>query len=122
VTLPSHASDTLRTDRDPVDSGLPTAFLREQAAAGGIALINSMGAFGGFVGPYLIGRVKERTGEFTLHLHSLPFTVAMAHPRPGGDLRLTACVRDPIVFARSHLRPPTTGARGNRRQHCRSPA
>jgi ACS family tartrate transporter-like MFS transporter len=44
---------------------LPTAFLREQAAAGGIALINSMGAVGGFVGPYLIGRVKERTGEFT---------------------------------------------------------
>jgi hypothetical protein len=24
-----------------------------------------MGAFGGFVGPYLIGRVNERTGEFT---------------------------------------------------------
>jgi ACS family tartrate transporter-like MFS transporter len=44
---------------------LPTAFLREQAAAGGIALINSMGAFGGFVGPYLIGRVKQSTGEFT---------------------------------------------------------
>jgi ACS family tartrate transporter-like MFS transporter len=44
---------------------LPTAFLREQGAAGGIALINSMGAVGGFVGPYLIGRVKERTGEFT---------------------------------------------------------
>jgi ACS family tartrate transporter-like MFS transporter len=43
---------------------LPTAFLREQAAAGGIALINSMGAFGGFVGPYLIGSIKERTGEF----------------------------------------------------------
>jgi MFS transporter, ACS family, tartrate transporter len=44
---------------------LPTAFLRDQGAAGGIALINSMGAVGGFVGPYLIGRVKERTGEFT---------------------------------------------------------
>ena len=43
---------------------LPTAFLREQAAAGGIALINSMGAVGGFVGPYMIGRIKERTGEF----------------------------------------------------------
>lgn len=43
---------------------LPTAFLREQAAAGGIALINSMGAVGGFVGPYLIGAIKERTGEF----------------------------------------------------------
>ncbi|HET7468315.1 MAG TPA: MFS transporter [Gemmatimonadales bacterium] len=43
---------------------LPTAFLREQAAAGGIALINSMGAVGGFVGPYLLGRVKQSTGEF----------------------------------------------------------
>lgn len=43
---------------------LPTAFLREQAAAGGIALINSMGAVGGFVGPYLLGELKEKTGEF----------------------------------------------------------
>jgi len=44
---------------------LPTAFLKEQAAAGGIALINSMGAVGGFVGPYLIGATKQRTGSFT---------------------------------------------------------
>jgi ACS family tartrate transporter-like MFS transporter len=43
---------------------LPTAFLREQAAAGGIALINSLGAVGGFVGPYLIGEIKQRTGAF----------------------------------------------------------
>jgi ACS family tartrate transporter-like MFS transporter len=43
---------------------LPTAFLREEAAAGGIALINSMGAVGGFVGPYAIGEIKQRTGEF----------------------------------------------------------
>lgn len=43
---------------------LPTAFLKEQAAAGGIALINSMGALGGFVGPYVIGAIRERTGEF----------------------------------------------------------
>ncbi|HEY7480268.1 MAG TPA: MFS transporter [Gemmatimonadales bacterium] len=47
---------------------LPTAFLKEQAAAGGIALINSMGAVGGFVGPYLIGEVKERTGSFSVGL------------------------------------------------------
>lgn len=47
---------------------LPTAFLKEQAAAGGIALINSMGAVGGFVGPYLIGYVKQRTGSYTLGL------------------------------------------------------
>ena len=47
---------------------LPTAFLKEQAAAGGIALINSMGAVGGFVGPYLLGEVKQRTGSFTIGL------------------------------------------------------
>jgi len=44
---------------------LPTAFLKEEAAAGGIALINSIGAVGGFVGPYLLGEVKQRTGSFT---------------------------------------------------------
>ncbi len=47
---------------------LPTAFLREQGAAGAIALINSMGAVGGFVGPYLIGKVREQTGSFTMGL------------------------------------------------------
>lgn len=47
---------------------LPTAFLKDQAAAGGIALINSMGAIGGFVGPYLLGVVKERTGDFATGL------------------------------------------------------
>ncbi len=47
---------------------LPTAFLREQGAAGAIALINSIGAVGGFVGPYLIGKVREQTGSFTMGL------------------------------------------------------
>ena len=58
---------------------LPTAFLKEQAAAGGIALINSVGAMGGFVGPYLLGAVKERTGSFTWGLLTLAgFLVAAA--------------------------------------------
>jgi ACS family tartrate transporter-like MFS transporter len=57
---------------------LPTAFLREQAAAGGIALINSMGAVGGFVGPYLIGTIKERTGEFAPGLLLLAALMATA--------------------------------------------
>lgn len=43
---------------------MPTAFLREEAAAGGVALINSMGAFGGFVGPYLLGKLKQGSGNF----------------------------------------------------------
>jgi cyanate permease len=35
------------------------------AAAGAIALINSVGNIGGFVGPFLIGWLKETTGSFT---------------------------------------------------------
>jgi ACS family tartrate transporter-like MFS transporter len=44
---------------------LPTAFLKGEAGAGGIALINSCGALGGFVGPLILGLVKDRTGSFT---------------------------------------------------------
>lgn len=47
---------------------LPGKFLRGQAAAGGIAVINSIGAFGGFVGPYLMGFLKDYTHSFTTGL------------------------------------------------------
>jgi ACS family tartrate transporter-like MFS transporter len=43
---------------------LPTRFLAGSAAAGGIALINTFGAVGGFVGPYFIGIVKDFTGGY----------------------------------------------------------
>ncbi|HZP82340.1 MAG TPA: MFS transporter [Chthonomonadaceae bacterium] len=43
---------------------LPTAFLSGTAAAGGIALINSVGNLGGFVGPYLVGWIKDTTHSF----------------------------------------------------------
>ncbi len=39
----------------------PTAALRGAAAAGGIAFINSVGNLGGFVGPYVMGVLKQRT-------------------------------------------------------------
>jgi ACS family tartrate transporter-like MFS transporter len=42
---------------------LGTAFLSGTAAAGGIALINSVGNLGGFVGPSLVGVIKDRTGS-----------------------------------------------------------
>jgi MFS transporter, ACS family, tartrate transporter len=47
---------------------LPTGFLTGSAAAGGIALINSIGNLSGFVGPYVIGWIKDATGETTLGL------------------------------------------------------
>ena len=42
---------------------LPTAWLSGTAAAGAIALINSIGNLAGFGGPYLIGWIKEATGN-----------------------------------------------------------
>ncbi len=41
---------------------LPTLVLSGSAAAVGIALVNSLGNVGGFVGPYVIGFVKDATG------------------------------------------------------------
>jgi len=44
---------------------MPSRFLQGSAAAGGIALINSVGNLGGFAGPYLMGWIKEHTGSFS---------------------------------------------------------
>jgi MFS transporter, ACS family, tartrate transporter len=45
---------------------LPSAFLTGTAAAGGLALINSIGNLGGFAGPYFTGWVKTATGGYSL--------------------------------------------------------
>jgi nitrate/nitrite transporter NarK len=47
----------------PVFWTMPAALLSGPAAAAGIALINSIGNLGGFVGPYLVGLVKDATGS-----------------------------------------------------------
>ena len=44
---------------------LPGRFLSGSAAAGGIALINTVGSVGGFVGPYAMGLVRDMTGGYT---------------------------------------------------------
>jgi len=43
---------------------LPNEFLTGFSAAAGIALINSLGNLGGFVGPYAIGLISKKTGSF----------------------------------------------------------
>jgi len=43
---------------------LPTSFLTGTAAAASIGLINSFGNLGGFVGPYIVGYLKDRTGSY----------------------------------------------------------
>lgn len=57
---------------------LPTALLSGVAAAGGIALINSIGSLAGFGGPYLIGWVKELTGSTITGLLVLAVLPAIA--------------------------------------------
>ncbi|WP_329595523.1 MFS transporter (plasmid) [Streptomyces sp. NBC_01005] len=42
---------------------MPSAYLSGTAAAGGIALINSIGLLGGFISPALLGYLKESTGS-----------------------------------------------------------
>jgi len=48
----------------PVFWTLPTAFLSGAAAAGGIAIVNSIGNLAGFAGPFVVGRIKDFTGSF----------------------------------------------------------
>ncbi len=44
---------------------IPTMILRGSAAAAGIALVNSIGSVGGFVGPFAVGLLKDATGGMT---------------------------------------------------------
>jgi ACS family tartrate transporter-like MFS transporter len=67
---------------------LPPTALRgagPTALAGGIALINSVGNLGGFIGPFAVGFVKERTNDFTAGLLLLSGAVLA-----GGFLALVA--------------------------------
>jgi ACS family tartrate transporter-like MFS transporter len=52
----------------PAFWALPNLFLTEAAAAGSIGFINSLGNLGGFLGPSLLGMVKQRTGDFRIGL------------------------------------------------------
>jgi len=47
---------------------LPTQFLTGAAAAGGIAMINGFAQIGGFIGPYLVGWIRETTQSFSIAL------------------------------------------------------
>jgi ACS family tartrate transporter-like MFS transporter len=72
---------------------LPSMFLTGSSAAGGIALINSVGNLGGFAGPYIMGWVKNATGTFNAGLYVLAAfgiagaTVTLIIVRPERKLR-----------------------------------
>jgi MFS transporter, ACS family, tartrate transporter len=84
----------------PVFWTFPAAFLSGAAAAGGIALINSIGNLAGFTGPFAVGRIKDLTGSYNGGLLSLS---------AAGLVAMTIV----LVFPRQHLvehAPDTTTA------------
>jgi len=66
---------------------LPTIALGESAAAAAIGLINSLGNLGGFVGPFVVGYLVNRSGSFLSGLAWLLVNLLVA-----GSLVL--CLRD----------------------------
>jgi len=61
----------------PVFWTLPTAFLTGASAAAGIALVNSIGNLAGFLSPYMVGLIKDATGNTTLALYMLACSMAV---------------------------------------------
>lgn len=62
----------------PVFWAIPAAFLTGTAAAGGIAVINSVGNLAGFVSPYLMGWLRESTGNLAAGLYAVAGIQIMA--------------------------------------------
>jgi ACS family tartrate transporter-like MFS transporter len=57
---------------------MATTFLSGASAAAGIATINSIGNLGGFLGPFLIGWIKGRSGSYTGGLYVVGATLAIS--------------------------------------------
>ncbi|HET6248397.1 MAG TPA: MFS transporter [Tepidisphaeraceae bacterium] len=77
---------------------MPSAFLGGTAAAGGIALINSLGCLGGWVGPAMVGWLKSANGNFSAGLWMIATVLAAGavgayFVRLGKPARLTPVLR-----------------------------
>ena len=85
----------------PVFWTLPTSMLAGSAAAAGIALVNSIGNTGGFLGPTIVGFVNDATGSFNAALWTLAAFVAAA-----GIIVLALAPRARTLVATSESPPP----------------
>jgi nitrate/nitrite transporter NarK len=56
---------------------IPSAYLKGDAAAGGIALINTIGLLGGFLSPTIIGWAKMATGSLQAGLYVMVGLLAL---------------------------------------------
>jgi ACS family tartrate transporter-like MFS transporter len=78
---------------------MPTAFLVNEAAAGGIALVATIVNLSGFVGPTLVGALKGQTGGYSMGFLLLSGAA-------GAAAVLTLRLRRAAVFAREQRRAP----------------
>ena len=61
----------------PVFWTLPTAFLTGSAAAGGLALINSLGNLAGYVGPQVVAALTKGKSDFGTALAALGLSMLL---------------------------------------------
>jgi ACS family tartrate transporter-like MFS transporter len=71
---------------------LPSSFLTGTAAAASVGLINSIGNLGGFLGPYIVGYLNNKTNSF---FEGVIFLSASAVISAGLILSLRTAGRDP---------------------------
>jgi predicted MFS family arabinose efflux permease len=57
---------------------IPSSFLTGYSAAAGLALVTAVGNLGGFVGPYAVGFLKEKTGNMYLGLTVVGFSMLLS--------------------------------------------
>ncbi|ADV62804.1 major facilitator superfamily MFS_1 [Isosphaera pallida ATCC 43644] len=62
----------------PAFWALPSLILIESAAASSVGFINSVGNLGGFVGPYILGSLKEATGSYLPGLIYITVSMTLA--------------------------------------------
>ena len=83
---------------------------RERDPLAGIALVNSIGNLGGFLGPYLVGLMKDATGSTDGGLVTLSLILAI------GAVLATRVAHDPRACSPARERSLLARAAGRRAQ------
>jgi ACS family tartrate transporter-like MFS transporter len=82
----------------PVFWSMPTLVLTETAAAASFGFINSIGQTGGFVGPYAVGYLNQRTGSLSAAFAFIGISYLLA-----GSVLATARIQIPKSVAPANL-------------------
>jgi nitrate/nitrite transporter NarK len=82
----------------PIVHNIPGTFLRGNAVAAGLGIFNTIGQFGGFVAPYIIGVTKQNSGSYASGMLIIAAGLEQMRGRSGA-----AAARD---RRRAHRSPP----------------